>query len=77
MEKIVIAFLLLLVAYGAIGFVFAIAFLLRGAQRIDEGVRGTSIGFRLILLPGTILLWPVLFGKWMKAIKEKNQKQLT
>lgn len=46
--------------YLALGSVFALWFAWRGAGRLDPAARGGSMGFRLLVLPGAALLWPVL-----------------
>ena len=55
--------------YLLIGLIFAIIFVLRGAVKIDPNVQGTSFLFRLMLIPGATLLWPVMLKKWIKASK--------
>lgn len=60
-------FLAMLAGYAACGLAFGILFLLRGVTRIDSAARGTSIGFRLLILPGTVALWPVLLHKWWRT----------
>lgn len=62
----------LAVAYLACGFVFAIFFITKGVQQVDEGVEGSSTGFRLIILPGTMVFWPLLLKKWVHALKNKS-----
>jgi hypothetical protein len=57
--------------YLAAGFIFAIIFSWRGAGKIDEGVKNAGWGFRLIIIPGTMLLWPYLFKKWIKVAGRK------
>ncbi len=42
------------------GLAFAVGFVLFGASRIDPGAREGSLGFRLIVIPGVALLWPLL-----------------
>jgi hypothetical protein len=51
-------------AYAAIGLVFALAFVARGIERIDPAARGASFGFRLVVLPGAVALWPLLARRW-------------
>ena len=58
--------------YLAIGFLFAIAFVTKGVARIDEGADGSSWGFRVIIIPGTIVFWPFLLSKWVKSSKTKK-----
>lgn len=61
--------------YLGAGFIFAIFFVLKGVSAMDEGAAGAGWGFRLIILPGSILLWPYLFRKWIRAAG-KNHKQV-
>ena len=56
-----------LAAYALIGAAFVIPFLARGLYRIDPATRGTGIGFRLLISPGAVALWPVLLRKWMST----------
>lgn len=56
--------------YLFIGLLFAIPFLIRWIVLVDESAEGTSFAFRLLLLPGTIVFWPVLLRKYLKAYKE-------
>ena len=57
--------------YLAMGIVFAIAFLLKGIEKTDLAAHGSGSGFRLIIFPGTVALWPVLLQKWMNIKKKK------
>ena len=54
--------------YLGIGLVFAIPFVLMGVQRLDPHARHGSWGFRLLILPGTMALWPLLLGRWLKGV---------
>lgn len=53
--------------YFAIGVVFALAFVLRGAVRVDPAARGTPLSVRVLILPGAAALWPVLLVKWCRS----------
>jgi hypothetical protein len=35
--------------------------------RVVEGAAGSSLMFRLMMLPGAVLLWPVLLYRWFTA----------
>ena len=66
----IVYFTLLLVAlYLGAGLVFAIFFVTRGVTRIDESAVGSKWGFRIIIIPGTIVFWPPLLKKWIRAVK--------
>jgi TM2 domain-containing membrane protein YozV len=59
--------LLVVSVYLAIGLLFALPFVIKGVTKIDEGAAGSGWGFRLIIIPGVIVFWPVLLKKWIKA----------
>ncbi len=46
--------------YLAVGAVFALVWITVLAGRVDPGAKGAGIGFRLIIAPAAVLLWPVL-----------------
>lgn len=50
--------------YAAAGLVFAVFFLWRGVARLDSAAAGSPLGFRLIILPGVVALWPLLAWRW-------------
>lgn len=56
------------------GVVFAILFLRKGIEKVDAGAHGSGFGFRLIIFPGTIALWPILLNKWLK-LKQVNHDE--
>jgi hypothetical protein len=55
----------LLETYLFIGAVFAVLFVPAGIKSIDPAAEGSTLGFRIIIVPGVILLWPLLFKRWM------------
>ena len=63
--------LIVILIYLLLGVLFVIPFLLKGLTKVDEGAHGGSIGFRIIIMPGVIVFWPVLLSKWMKSNKKK------
>ena len=54
-----------LALYALLGVVFAIAFVARGASRVDPAAAATPLGFKLLLLPGVAALWPLLAWRWL------------
>jgi len=50
--------------YAVIGAVLALAFLLWGVDRIDPAADG-AYAFRPLLLPGLVLLWPLVAARWI------------
>jgi hypothetical protein len=61
--------LMAMVLYLVAGFVFAIAFVSKGIYQVDGGAHGTGFGFRLIIIPGIMVFWPMLLKKWMAKNK--------
>ena len=61
----IVSFAVALYLFG--GLLVAIPFVLRGVNRVDPAAAGASLGFRLLIVPGTIALWPIMLGKWRAA----------
>ena len=61
--------LLIAAAYLVVGAVFALAFVWRGAVRIDPAAARSSFGARIIFLPGAAALWPILAARWARGGK--------
>lgn len=66
-----IIYIILIIAavYLFAGLVFAIPFVLKGVNKIDEAAHGSKWGFRIIIIPGTIVFWPLLLKRWIKVSK--------
>ena len=59
--------LIIVAVYLLLGVLFVIPFLMKGLNKVDEGANGSMIGFKIIIIPGVIVFWPVLLSKWMKS----------
>ena len=55
--------------YFLIGTVFAVWFAGRGAERLDRGAAGSTVGFRLLLVPGAAAIWPYLVVRLWNAAR--------
>lgn len=58
--------------YCGAGFVFALIFVTVLAARMDHGTDGASFWFRLIVIPGIVLLWPYLLLRALFGFKFKG-----
>jgi hypothetical protein len=58
--------LLAVFGYLAAGLTFGLAFVTVGVTRIDAAAQGTSAVFRMLILPGSVALWPILAVKWVR-----------
>ncbi len=68
-----------LLLYLGVGVVFGIPFVWRGVHRIDPAAPGSTWGFRLLILPGVVALWPVLALRWLAGTppaEERNAHRL-
>jgi len=74
-------FLILMGAYLACGLVFAVPFALVGVKQIDPHAAHGSWGFRLLIIPGTMALWPLLLRRWATGVRappeESNAHRLS
>ena len=52
-------------AYGVAGALIAGSFVFSGIDAIDAGAE-RSYAFRILLVPGLILLWPLALGIWLR-----------
>ena len=69
------ALLVLAATYLGIGLVFALAFVGVGVARIDRGAASGTLGFRVLILPGTVALWPLLARRWLAARHEPPEQR--
>ena len=46
--------------YAVAGFVFAVPFVWRLVGILDPAARHGTVGFRLLIVPGVMALWPLL-----------------
>lgn len=60
----------ILYSWGVIGLMVAIAFLLLGFDRVDPGAKD-AYAVRPLLVPGLVLLWPVVLRRWAILAKER------
>jgi hypothetical protein len=57
------SFIYFLYTYFFIGFAIAVWFTFSKVSKIDDAAKGTSFGFKLLLMPASILLWPIVLYK--------------
>jgi hypothetical protein len=57
----------LLGLYVAAGLLVGLAFVTAGASKVLDGQPSISAGTRALLLPASILLWPLIVKRWLGA----------
>ena len=65
LELVAVWFVRLLGLYAGLGLLVGLAFVSRGVERLDPGAHGAGWGFRLIILPASVALWPLLLRRWL------------
>ena len=53
--------------YIVIGAAFGVLFLARGICDVDGTARGASWAVRIVLFPGVVAFWPLMWRKWSRA----------
>lgn len=56
--------------WAALGALSWIAFAFFGGPRVVPGMKGSSIAFRVMILPGVVLLWPLVLWRWSVWARE-------
>ena len=61
-----------LLLYAGLGVGFAVGFVSYGMGVVDPATRGAGWGFRLLMIPGSAVLWPILWAKWWRTIVKQQ-----
>jgi len=61
-------------AYVALGILFCVPFLAVGARRIDPLAAGGTWGFRVLVAPGVVALWPLLARRWLAGGRPPTER---
>lgn len=60
--------------YLAIGFLFALWFVISGIAKLDDSAKDTSFGFRFLIFFGAIPFWILLMKRLLKGEKRPTEK---
>ena len=63
METIINIFLAILEIYFALGLLFGLYFIIKGAAKIDPLMADSKKKVRFLLFPGVVATWPFLISK--------------
>ena len=53
---------------------FALAFLAVGIRRLDPAAEGSGYGFRALIFPGAVALWPMLALRWARGASRPAER---
>ena len=53
--------------YVAAGVAVAVPFVFLGVGKVDPAASRARWPFRLTILPGVAVLWPIMLSKWIRA----------
>lgn len=68
-EPVALLILQIAGAYLAAGLAIGLGFISLGIGKIDPGAKAMPLRVRLVLLPGTVALWPLMLAKWVRQAK--------
>lgn len=55
--------------YAAAGLLVGLAFIAWGVMRVDAAAKGSRWTFRLLILPGVVMLWPLMAAQWWRRAR--------
>lgn len=61
-------------AYLGFGLLFGVAFVIAGAGRLDPHAKAGTWGFKILILPGSVLLWPLLLPRWLAGGRQPAER---
>jgi len=53
-------------AYATVGLAVAVALAVFGPGRVLPDSPPCTIGARLLIVPGTVILWPLVLARWLR-----------
>lgn len=63
-QNVINYFLVLGLIYLAVGVIFAMIVIIKGISSLDPAAKGSGWGFKLIIFPGMVAFWPIMWRKW-------------
>lgn len=61
--------------YLTLGLLVAVPFVIWGVKRIDPAAQQGTWGFRLLIFPGVVALWPLIVKRWVGATGEPPEEK--
>lgn len=74
-ERLATLFVHAFYLYISLGVVFAMAFATTGVSQVDSQAVGSSLGFRILIFPGSVAFWPLLLRRWMARKGEPPEER--
>jgi len=56
------------------GLLFSAVFILFGVQRVDPDAKGRNPLFRLIIVPGLCVFWPLFVVRWVRGKQRPTER---
>ena len=67
LSRMIGVFIYVVFLYLAIGLVVSVPFALIWSKRIEPAVQSSTLGFKLIVVPGAAMLWPYMLVRIRRA----------
>ena len=72
LETISTLLVTLVEVYALVGVLVLLPFMLRGAGTVEPAARRATLGFRILMVPGIIALWPMMLLRWRQASRDRR-----
>lgn len=59
-------------AYLGLGLAFAVPFVASWVERLDPAARGGTVGFRVLIVPGVAVLWPLFAARLARRPRRRG-----
>lgn len=46
------------------GLIFSVSFIIWGLTSVDSHAKNTGLIFKILIIPGLVVLWPIIVLKW-------------
>ena len=74
MEAIITILLSAFGIYLAVGLLVAVPFAFLGAKLVDPAAAEGTVGFKLLVIPGTMVFWPLMLWRWVKRLPPPEER---
>lgn len=75
MDAEAVAQLIILIVKGYLmcGLIFAVPFLFLGIQRVDPSAKNSTLLFKVVVLPGVTLFWPLMLTRLLRGQEKPTE----
>lgn len=72
-ESVAQLVILIVKGYLMCGLIFSIPFLFLGIQRVDPSAKNSTLLFKVVVLPGVTLFWPLMLTRLLRGQEKPTE----